>query len=242
MIEKIEKWIAIILSAVYLTFILSVYALNTKLKCVFIFVYFCVMGVTLFWLRRRFIPRSKWSTRLIAILVSGALLFGFQDFFLPLDKENLITLSAIGTDGNRPDKEVWFTVIESDGKRVPLADVEIENNEHWTFVSEYDSYVFYPAENVTVNWLTLRVVAKNVTLQLERNDWSGEVEIQDSSGTISRLNLASEEQTPMLYHIRTAREYTLWQRALLNAGAFLVLYFFIEALCSVIFKFRKSLI
>ena len=222
--------IAISLASVYLTFVLDVYALNTKLKCLFIFVYFCIMGVVLTWLRRRFIPKSSRNTRLVAGVLAAVLLIGFQDFFLPLERETLITLSAVGENGERPQKEVWLSAIEIDGQRVSMADVAVENNDHWAFIPEYGSYAFYPAEGVHENWLTLRVLAKDVGLQFEKNSWSGEVEVQVDTGIVSRLSLTSEESTVVLHEVESRRVYAPWKRLMLNAGAFAVLFFFTGAL------------
>lgn len=72
---------AIVLSAVYLTFILNVFALNTKLKCLYIFGYFCITGATLVWLRKRFIPKGSKYSRLIAGLLALVLLIGNQGSF-----------------------------------------------------------------------------------------------------------------------------------------------------------------
>ena len=229
-----------VLAAVYLTYILDVYALNTKLKCLFIFVYFCVMGVTLTWLRRRFVPKGDRNTRLVAGLLAAVLLIGFQNFFLPLERESLITLSAVGENGERPQKEVWLSAIEIDGQRVSLADVAVENNEHWTFIPEYGSYAFYPAEGVHENWLTLRVLAREVNLQFEKNSWSGEIEVQEDTGVVSRLNLTSEESMVMLHEIETKRMYAPWQRLVLNAGAFVVLFFLIGTLIVTVEKRCKA--
>lgn len=226
----------IILESVFLTFILDVFALNTKLKCLYIFGYFCIMGALLYWLRSRFIPKGNKRTRLIAGILAAVLLAGFQGFFLPVQQESLITLSAVGENGERPQKEVWLSAIEMDGKRVPLADVAVENNAQWTFISQYGSYAFYPAEGVHENWLTLRVLAKEVKLQLECNGWSGEVEIQDSAGGISRLNLTSDEAATVLHEVHVARAYAIWQRILLNMGALVVLYFILEALIAKVYK------
>lgn len=226
--------ILIALVSAYLTYIEYVFALNTKLKCLYIFGYFCITGTALVWLRKRFIPKGSKYSRLIAGLLALVLLIGNQGFFLPLQQECLITLSAVGENGEPPHKEIWLSAIEIDGEGVALKDIAVENDDYWILIPEYDSYVFYPSENVNENWLTLRVLAKDVALRLEQNSWSGEVEIQDSTGAISRLNLTSDEATQVLYEIHTARVYTVWQRILLNTGAAILLYFVLEALIALV--------
>lgn len=110
---------------------------------------------------------------MIAGLLALVLLIGNQGFFLPLQQECLITLSAVGENGEPPHKEIWLSAIEIDGEGVALKDIAVENDDYWILIPEYDSYVFYPSENVNENWLTLRVLAKDVALRLEQNSWSG---------------------------------------------------------------------
>lgn len=235
--DKIVYGVLIALVSVYLTFIEAVWTLNSVAKYVFVFAYFCVMSILLIWVRKRYLPCAEKRDRFIACVLSVICLIVFQNAFLPLRGNERITLTATHSE-NGFEGEVWLTQLYVDGKPQSLGTVEVENNDGWTYIAEYQCYVFYPSEEKTENWLTFRIRGEEIQLGLEKNGWSGQVAIQEPSGNLVQYDLESEESEILYHDIYIARHYSLWQRAILNVGAGILMVFVIE---SVLLMFKKRL-
>lgn len=228
-IAKIIQFGAIILASAYLTFLVDIYTLNTVLKRVFVFGYFLVMCAIFGYLKKRFIKgRYSMSVAVLSAVIAVVILVVFQNGFLPTARSSTITLQAEETG------EVWLTDVEIDGELVPVSGVQINDNYGWEYNTEYDDYVFYPKEVTTENHLEFTQIAKEINLYFATNSWSGTVRITDGAGNQSVVGLYSEnaEQSQYKFSIYNVHVYCFIERAILNAGAFIVLMFFVSILIS----------
>lgn len=230
---KIRKIIAALLgflACIYMTHVVNLYTLETKTEIIAVLSVLCILSGVLIWLRGRFVPSRSRRLRLLSCGLAVLLLVLGQNVFLDQRQQVQITITAVGEDGSRVEKEAWFSAIELDGRNISLADVDVVSNDDWVFRDEYGTYACYPTEEAQENHLTISVLAKKVTMQFERNDWSGRVAVQDPSGEVTYLDLNSPSMETVRHSMDAERVYPLWLRFLLNTGAFALLSFLLEVM------------
>lgn len=236
----------VLLVSIYLTFVIDAYTLNTWLKRVFVFCYFCVASCVGIYVGKRFLKGkqsiSKAKLRSAATVFSIVILFYAQDFFLPVAQEQYVTLSALPVEGSGAYSEVWLTKVEADEKDIPLSTLDVSQNDGWTYSQEYDDYVFYPNALSSGNSFTFTKAAENIVLYFASNSWSGAVEVIDSNGDKSALDLCTEnnESDSINYLISNPRSYSFQERVFYNLGAFFLLYGIFSLFITFIFSNKKN--
>ena len=227
--SKILQSISIIVASAYLTFVVDVYTLNTVLKRIFVFGYFLIICLFFAYLQKRII-RKKLTVKAMILLVCivGLILALFQSAFLPIARGGTIMLRA------QMNGEIWLVNAEIDGQTVPLTQLEINENCGWEYNADYDDYVFYPYQNSADNYLSIHYPAESVHLYFAENPWSGSVFIADENGneTVLELHSEYEKADQYSYSIINEHKYSFAERAVLNLGAFIIIWNFFSCICS----------
>lgn len=228
-VSKILQGISIMLASAYLTFVVDVYTLNTVLKRIFVFGYFLVICLFLVHLRKR-IGYKKLTVKvmILSACIAGLILALFQSTFLPIARGGTIMLRS------NMNGEIWLVNAEIDGQTVPMAQLEIDGNCGWEYNADYDDYVFYPYENSADNYLSIRYFAESIHLYFAKNPWSGSVFIADENGNeiVLELHDEYEQDDQYRYSIINEHKYSLAERAVLNFGAFIIIWSFLSCVCS----------
>lgn len=222
---------AALLSALYLTFLVDTYTLNTVPKRVFVFCYFLVMCLTAVFLRRKLTKgkaQRKGALAAAGILAALIIVLGHSVFF-PSAKETTVSLSALPCeDGSY--HEVWFTSLQVDGQETQLSNLEVDAVRGWIYDRGGDDYVYYPGEDNGENYLTFKVTGQAVDLYFGQNAWSGVVNIWVDGAAGDTLLLASEDNSSVDYTVNAVRHYAVWEYILYGLGAWVVIWFFIRVL------------
>ena len=220
----------ILTASLYLTFIVDVYTLNTWPKKVFVFAYFIIMSGLLYLVRSRYLGREKLGCLLATAVIAALVLALFQDTFLPPVHDQQITIQANRAE-TAPIGEVWLTGIEIDGIFYEVSAFETIASQGWEYKADTDDYVYYPKDDNIYNCLTLEITADRVDLCFASNPWSGSVEIkqQEEQGFLTLYSETVQDDT-LHYVAGSAREYSLAERIVLNAGAVIVLSFVLSTL------------
>jgi len=227
--RKIVRAFSVCLTSIYLTFLVDIYTLNTTTKRIFVFCYFVAVCLLLSFLKRRFvlekrkIARRKFS-RALTVFLSFCVLIGWQDFFLPCDTPVRLSIEADGTG------EVWMTSVEVNGQEIPLENLQLIANVRWQYNSEYDDYVYYPDTLSPSNCLQIETAGQEVCLHFAKNSWSGSVLIQVEGQADVRMELYTDrtEEDDSVYRGQIGKNYSSWERVLLNFGVLGILAFFLE--------------
>lgn len=222
---RIISVLLIILSSIYLTFIVDVYTLNTLTKKVFVFLYFCVMSEIVVWLRRKYFGSAKLRELIPSILLSMLLLALFQGKIIPNWEAQEVILRANVFDAY-PTGEVWLVGAELDGQAIEPSQLGELTVNGWVFSPENDDYVFYPAENSETNMLSFYASAETVGLWFTSNQKSGSVLIEEDGKTERFVLRSGESQDELLlYTLSMVREQSLPERIVLGTGALIVISF-----------------
>lgn len=232
--------LGIVLSSVYLTFLIDVFTLNTLVKRVFVFIYFITICHVIFALSRRVVKKYNISRVVAAslVLISGGIVIVGNNIFLPTAQDMNITLTASKCEDGAY-REVWLSNILVDNQELQLSHFEIDGNQGWQYIKDSDDYAFYPNENGNnENYLSFHVTAKNVDLTFAHNAWSGAVEVGVDGENTTQLQLTSTDGSndSLGYSLHADRTYTIWERILYGAGAWIVVAFIIDLLLGILFK------
>lgn len=240
MMRRVVLEIMMILSAIYLTFIIDIYTLNTYLKRIFVFCYFLLMCHVAQYLKTRMNRgrvRPKKVSAIIMILATTIVMFGHNTFF-PQVKEMNMSLIAIPC-GDESYHEVWLISAQIDGQELQLSQIEVGADQSWQYVADSDDYAFYPSEDGNnENYLSFHVTAKDVDLTFAHNAWSGAVEVGVDGENTTQLQLTSTDGSndSLGYSLHADRTYTIWERILYGAGAWIVVAFIMDLLLGILFK------
>lgn len=238
-VKKAIKFLFICLTSVYLTFLVDIYTLNTTLKKVFVFGYFVVMCTLFMYLKNRLLKVTSKKTisplyTAVILVFSISVLAVFQDTFLPLVRSNVVTLRAEGNG------EVWLVEAEADGKSIPLSQLSTEEKYNWEYNADYDDYVYYPGEETEDNGLSIEIAGQDIKLKFGANSWSGSVVVSNSEGNTETLELYSEGQGACEYLDRGVRQYTIFERVLLNLGALVLLVCAFDLIVTIVLRSKKT--
>lgn len=239
-VRRFVNEIGIVLSSIYLTFLVDAYALNTTLKRVFVFIYFITMCHAICALKRRVINKYSISMiiKIIVAVLSGGVVIVGNNFFLPAVQDMNITLTSSNCEDGAYH-EVWLSDILVDNQERQISHLEVDANRGWQYIKDSDDYVFYPSENGNnENYLSFHVTAKNVDLTFAHNAWSGAVEVGVNGENTTQLQLTSTDGSndSLDYSLQADRTYTIWERILYGAGAWLVVAFIMDLLLGILFK------
>lgn len=238
-VEKAIKFLFICLTSVYLTFLVDIYTLNTTLKKMFVFGYFVVMCTLFMYLKNRLLKVTSKKTisplyTAVILVFSISVLAVFQDTFLPLVRSNVVTLRAEGNG------EVWLVEAEADGKSIPLSQLSTEEKYNWEYNADYDDYVYYPGEETEDNGLSIEIAGQDIKLKFGANSWSGSVVVSNSEGNTETLELYSEGKGACEYLDRGVRQYTIFERVLLNLGALVLLVCAFDLIVTIVLRSKKT--
>jgi len=228
--------ISVIISSIYLTFLIDTYTLNTWLKRAFVFCYFIIMGCLAFYLYNK---SKKHKHTLIPLLCAVIAVVFAQGFFLPAESEHTIYLQSVETAGEEKEiKEVWFVDAEADGQHKPLSKLAIGDNVQWGYEHVYDDYFFHPSENSKENRLSFTVVGEKITLRFGANNYSGSVRIYDYEGYDEIISLYSEdtENDSITHTLNLTRSFSIFERILLSVGAVITVCFAFKVLIWALLK------
>ena len=141
---------AIVLAALYLTFLIDLHTLETSLQRVFIFCYFVVMGVLACFLKGKYAEGKPFplQNRIAAALLAALLVGAGWNTFLPKTSEITFTLSsAAREDGSHG--EVWLVDVVTDGNAVSLSSLSVDATQGWEYNNSYDDYIFFLPRKTT---------------------------------------------------------------------------------------------
>ncbi len=222
--------ILILLSALYLTFLVNLHTLETTMQRVFIFCYFVVMGMLACFLKGKYAEGKPFTSksRIAAAVLAALLVSAGWNTFLPKTSEITFTLSsAAREDGSHG--EVWLVDVVTDGNAVSLSSLSVDATQGWEYNNSYDDYIFYPsAENNSGNCLTLTATASDLTLKFAKNPWSGSVSILSADNENAILDLTAAEDGIAEYSLSATRSYALWEKVLYTLGAWAVVSYFAQ--------------
>lgn len=243
-VRRFVNEIGIVLSSIYLTFLVDAYALNTTLKRVFVFIYFITMCHAICALKRRVINKYSISMiiKIIVAVLSGGVVIVGNNFVLPAVQDMNITLTSSNCEDGAYH-EVWLSDILVDNQERQISHLEVDANRGWQYIKDSDDYVFYPSENGNnENYLSFHVTAKNVDLTFAHNAWSGAVEVGVDGENTTQLQLTSTDGSndSLDYSLQADRTYTIWERILYGAGAWLVVAFIMDLLLGILFKNNRA--
>jgi hypothetical protein len=233
-------FVLVVLSSVYLTFVIDTYTLNTWLKRVFIFCYFAAISCLALYLYSK---NLKHKLTIIPLLCAFVAIVLGQNVFLPKEAEHTVYVQATENLNNeKAFKEVWLVDIEVDGQRKQLSKLQPNGIVNWTYSDNYDDYCFTPSgetENDRTNLLSFTVVGKEIKLIFGANTWSGDVRIFDDMGHNEIISLYNEnDEIDRAEHtLNATRSYSVFERILYNAGALTVMYFTFKVLVGTAFHF-----
>ncbi len=219
--------IAVALAAVYLTFLVDVYTLNTWLKRLFVLCYFLVMGGVADLLLRRLRKRVPFSRRrtVISAVLASALLAAFSGVWFPKAQNISVTLSSVECAETASLQEVWLTEVILDGESVVLSQLDLDAT-GWSYSPEYDDYVSRSLSGPD-NSLTFQVTAREMTLRFGKNPWSGSVCVigpEETPRVLTLYSAANDPNDPFVeYKQSFDRIYAPWEYLLYGAG-FLVIF------------------
>lgn len=199
---------------------MDVYTLDSQLQRVFVFGFFLLMSGLLVYVKRTYIQKKPSKISFGAsVLISLVLLVIFQNTFLPREKENNISLYAVG------DGEVWLTDVKIDGERVSVIDLDIFETANWEYNELYDDYVYYPYNNLPENELGITFLGESITINFAVNDWSGKVDIKSPDGELRQIDLHDEKEGAFEYQNNFIREYGIFERIFYNIGILIAVVF-----------------
>ena len=133
------KYLAVLFSAVFLSFFLAVYAPGVPVGRYVSFACFLVLGGALVYAKGRFLPAEPFQKAFPPALAAAVLtLIVFQSFLLPRNLNLTVTLRGEGAG------EVCFSDLLLDGVDSPISQVKVTKNDGWEYRGEYDNYVIYP--------------------------------------------------------------------------------------------------
>lgn len=225
--------IFIIAAAIYLTYLIDCITLNSNVKRVFVFFYFVIAAVVLVHLKNKHLKiRKKMQSRVVCGALAVLLLALFQSTIVPQNLKQIFTIQGAGQNSASEDGEIWLTGITADNGMVNLARLQTLKNSGWIYDSKNSALVLYPGKNRVVGTITFEVAGKSVRLRLERNSWSGIVQVTGSAGETNRTDLYTGQKnaTPCYLEYQAEnRPINVGKKILLNFGAFLVLWWLLEA-------------
>lgn len=248
--------ISITIASIYLTFLVDTQTLNTWLKRIFIFLYFVVVSATSFYYYNK--TKTKRLT-LIPVLCAIALVFLFQNTFLPTKEEHTIYIQSVKASDSAAEqskenpekelKEVWFVDLEVDGQKKPLSNITINDNRQWVYAGDYDDYIFRPSydddNEPNDNILSFTVVGNDIKLSFIANTHAGSVSIyyyeydEKTLAYAETISLYNEDMTKEVLEktLNIAKEYSIFETVLYNVGAVVVLTFALKVLLLAIMHF-----
>lgn len=219
------KYLAVLFSAVFLSFFLAVYAPGVPVGRYVSFACFLVLGGALVYAKGRFLPAEPFQKAFPPALAAAVLtLIVFQSFLLPRNLNLTVTLRGEGAG------EVCFSDLLLDGVDSPISQVKVTKNDGWEYRGEYDNYVIYPTGDGAENRLTMRFSAKDVKtvdMVFVTAPWAGSVSITTPTGGTASLNLWAAEDTRLHFPIDLTPlyEYTFFELCVYNLGAAIALIF-----------------
>lgn len=219
------KYLAVLFSAIFLSFFLAVYAPGVPVGRYVSFACFLVLGGALVYAKGRFLPAEPFQKAFPPALAAAVLtLIVFQGFLLPRNLNLTVTLRGEGAG------EVCFSDLLLDGVDSPISQVKVTKNDGWEYRGEYDNYVIYPTGDGAENRLTMRFSAKDVKtvdMVFVTAPWAGSVSITTPTGGTASLNLWAAEDTRLHFPIDLTPlyEYTFFELCVYNLGAAIALIF-----------------
>lgn len=243
--KRIILILILVFNAYYLTELLDIYTINSKLQYFLIFVYFLLLNFfignfTIKFFRKKNILINKWKvilTIIISLLIVGA---GAEVIHSKNNKATLLTLTATGEKNVKSNStEVWITNIRVDNKKIDL--------KHLNFKGKWDineGALVSSRNQPSVLELQLPI-ANKIEVEFMKHDWSGVVIIKDSS-YMEKLDLYSTQYSNYVYKVKgNQTNFSNFQKLLYFISSTLLFYsilFILFCLCEYDKKFICLLI
>lgn len=230
----IKRWIgaaaALILSGIYLTWLIDRVTLSTWLQRAFIFGYFVAGAAGLLFLRKCFWNRKESGQKRMILVCSvvGAVLCVFlcKDVILPQTNSAQLGLTNISYTNQNQGNEVWLISLKLDGAEVPLSSLTALENDGWIYSDANDD--FYCTETEGNNLLLQLPAHRDAELSFITSSWSGSAEIRYGGGSpqeISLYNPAGESAALYTVNLHIDQAMPVWWSAVLCLGALVVISF-----------------
>lgn len=230
----IRRWIgaaaALILSGIYLTWMIDRVTLSTWLQRTFIFVYFVAGAAMLLFLRKCFWTRKKSGQRrmiLVCSVIGAALsIFFCKDIILPQSNSAQLELMNISQRNQNQGNEVWLISLKLDGAEIPLSSLTALENNGWIYSDANDD--FYCTGTGENNLLLQLPAHRDAELNFITSSWSGSVEIRYGGGSPQEVSLydpAGESATLYAVNLHINQATPVWWLVVFCLGALVVISF-----------------